>query len=393
MIVKDGDTSEYIGWVLLNSSLATYTIKIGSDNMVDINSLRVDSLIQEMNNNLKTLNESVVKERLSNLSAIEFSNEFQKLISYNVQIYNNKNTSIIRNDKDDSKSPRSFLNELNDIGWDKILHIDSNMMNVHFCVYDDMNRKHIFELKLSANYPQSPPTITAHLPIKITFDWIPGSSKLKDIYDTVSKNLMQFQDYFLVLDAIDNNTRVVEPSRPTYAISHRRIVIEKTCSIIIDIDWHDPFVLPEIRFLGSTNKVEELRRNYGKNLASWDNSSGALFKKNLENLLEVVLPEKISKDNNNQEISFFIECGICYSSSAVDDSNSSCTTNIGRGSTTSGSTPDQVCPNPKCSRMYHYSCLVSWLQSLPTTRNSFNTMFGACPYCSDTISITIHQGR
>ena len=391
MIVQDGGTSGYIGWVLLNSSLATYTVNIGLDNMVDINTLKVDSLIQEMNDNLKTLDENIVKERLSNLNAIEFANEFQKLISYNAQIYNNKKTSIITNIKNDSISPRSFFNELNDIGWDKILHIDSNMMNVQFCICDNMNRKHTFEIKLSSNYPQSPPSITAHLPIKITFDWIPGISKLKDIYDTVSKNLMQFQDYFTVLDVIDNSTRVVEPSRPTYAISHRRIVIEKTCSIIVDIDWHNPFVLPEIRFLGSTHQLEELRRNYGKNLASWDNSNGSLFKKNLENLLEVVLPENVTNDVDNDEISFFIECGICYSASAVDDINSSSTTTT-TTTTTTGSTPDQVCPNPKCSRMYHYSCLVSWLQSVPTTRNSFNTMFGACPYCNETINVTI-QGR
>ena len=49
--------------------------------------------------------------------------------------------------------------------------------------------------------------------------------------------------------------------------------------------------------------------------------------------------------------------------------------------------PDQLCANPKCSRVFHSSCLVDWLQSLPSSRTSFGTLFGCCPYCNDPISV------
>ena len=47
------------------------------------------------------------------------------------------------------------------------------------------------------------------------------------------------------------------------------------------------------------------------------------------------------------------------------------------------------CPNPKCARPYHGRCLREWLLSVSTSRQSFRTIFGDCPYCSQPITVTV----
>ena len=54
--------------------------------------------------------------------------------------------------------------------------------------------------------------------------------------------------------------------------------------------------------------------------------------------------------------------------------------------------PDKSCPNEKCSRVFHYSCLLDMLRSNPTTKQSFNTLYGCCPYCQTPISLNLGEG-
>lgn len=50
-------------------------------------------------------------------------------------------------------------------------------------------------------------------------------------------------------------------------------------------------------------------------------------------------------------------------------------------------TPDQICDNSRCGKSFHHACLLEWLRSTPSTRKSFRTYFGTCPYCSSPISL------
>jgi len=65
------------------------------------------------------------------------------------------------------------------------------------------------------------------------------------------------------------------------------------------------------------------------------------------------------------------ECGICYQYRFQN------------------SIPDKVCDNVKCGKSYHRFCLFEWLKALPTSRQSFNTIFGQCTYCSENISVRL----
>jgi E3 ubiquitin-protein ligase FANCL len=49
--------------------------------------------------------------------------------------------------------------------------------------------------------------------------------------------------------------------------------------------------------------------------------------------------------------------------------------------------PEHNCDNVGCGRPFHSACLREWLQATSTTRQSFDTLFGACPYCSAPITV------
>ena len=42
--------------------------------------------------------------------------------------------------------------------------------------------------------------------------------------------------------------------------------------------------------------------------------------------------------------------------------------------------------------MFHYSCLLEMLRSNPTTKQSFYTLYGNCPYCQSAITIRLDEG-
>lgn len=88
---------------------------------------------------------------------------------------------------------------------------------------------------------------------------------------------------------------------------------------------------------------------------------------NLETILEISFPRRQSIDIETNE------CGICY--------NYDITTETG------AEVPIIKCLNVSCGKIYHQSCIVEWMQASPTTKSSFDVLFGACPYCQDIISV------
>ena len=139
-------------------------------------------------------------------------------------------------------------------------------------------------------------------------------------------------------------------------------------------------------------------RNAG-GIQRWNGS--LLPRLNLESILETQFP---SPSTTRRE-EFATECGICYayrlnSSDGKGETQSQGgsgaePTSDGQGAAKrrrqeslgdTSNVPDTACSNPKCSRPFHRTCLFEWLRSDPTSRISFDTVFGTCPYCSSPIS-------
>ena len=111
-------------------------------------------------------------------------------------------------------------------------------------------------------------------------------------------------------------------------------------------------------------------------------------RKNIQHILGITLPSP----KTSQRSDFASECGICYSyrlhvakEKTLNDEEEKNSEGSERQSCL---TPNIACENKKCGRPFHSKCLVEWLQSIPTVRRSFGTLFGSCPYCSTAIAVS-----
>ena len=108
---------------------------------------------------------------------------------------------------------------------------------------------------------------------------------------------------------------------------------------------------------------DEIRERFEANLSSW--RVDLSLKENLENALGLALPKP--DDDDLKESDF--ECGICYMERFGSE------------------LPEVVCD--RCSKRFHRSCLVDWLRTRRDAEQSFQVVFGACPYCNEQIQCTV----
>ncbi|CAM9824218.1 unnamed protein product [Ectocarpus sp. 12 AP-2014] len=313
-----------------------------------------------------------------------------------------------------------LVSEIDAVGWSHLVSMDSLLTSVQLRERDAAGREHVFAVSLPSNYPHSPPICSVDLPTHLNLRWSPGQSSLATVLEQFREALTPFHELWNVLDDLDEHTWVLEPEKPSRSTTHRRVAVARHCSVMLKIDPRAPGDVPEVRFLGSQAVIGPLREAYERNLFRWNHS--LLVRANLEAALELTLPSPAT----TAKADYSADCGICYAyrlqqddaagdggkerdyttagaaaaaaagaagggstrgRGGVDDSG-------GRGAAAedAGAIPDRVCDNAKCRRPYHPKCLFVWLQGLPTSRVSFDTIFGQCPYCSDPISVKFAQG-
>jgi E3 ubiquitin-protein ligase FANCL len=134
------------------------------------------------------------------------------------------------------------------------------------------------------------------------------------------------------------------------------------CSLQVTVDANRPRATPVCSFMGADSITGPLREQFNKNLHKWN--SKMTLRENLESLLGIKFPSP----KTSQKEEFSVECGICYSY-RLDNA-----------------LPDRVCDNQKCGKPFHRTCLFEWLRAIPSSRQSFDTIFGECPYCSSPIT-------
>jgi E3 ubiquitin-protein ligase FANCL len=274
--------------------------------------------------------------------------------------------------------PASFyeglLQDLADVGWANVDDMDDSMRNIILCCTDAADRVHAVSVALPLDYPTSPPQVTAALPERFGITWTRGSTSLSGVLSQFRAALEKYQDVFDTLDDLDANCLILEPEKPLRSDAYRRLALGKHSSLRIELDVRKPTrVVPECRFLGSEAAVGPLRIRLNENMRSWDMSGAVTPRSNLETVLSLTLPPPRDATRQASAEDMGLECGICYTY-RLDDS-----------------VPEVACDRAECARPYHRPCLTEWLQALPDTRQSFETLFGACPYCEHPISVSAAQ--
>ncbi|ETE72297.1 E3 ubiquitin-protein ligase FANCL, partial [Ophiophagus hannah] len=220
----------------------------------------------------------------------------------------------------------------------RVLFIDPAFSTIRLKAEDSSGRDHQITLKLNSKYPREQPDCLIDLPIQFSFSWTPQSSLLS-IHSQFLVALESLKEFWDVLDEIDEKTWVLEPEKPTRSSTRRRIAIV----------------------------VNPLKIKLNGNIHMWNPENSLL--KNLREILEVDFPSREALEKSD----FSMDCGICYAY-RLD-----------------GAIPDQVCDDSHCGQSFHQVCLyeqitpcfiLQWLRGLPSSRQSFNVIFGECPYCS-----------
>ncbi|KAI3362893.1 hypothetical protein L3Q82_001669 [Scortum barcoo] len=227
-----------------------------------------------------------------------------------------------------------LFSEMETLGWVKLLSIDAEFQTLRLKAEDSSGRQHILTVKLKPKHPAEAPECSADLPVPLAITWTPQSTldQLHSQFLLVLDSLTEFWD---VLDEIDSKTWILEPEKPSRADTMRRIAIGNNVSIKVEVDPKHPKMLPECCLLGAEH--EALPKSF---------------------VAKVFVATGLSD-----------ECGICYSYRLE------------------AAIPDQVCNDPRCGQPFHQACLYEWLRALPSSRQSFNIVFGECPYCSKPITV------
>ncbi|XP_021341917.1 E3 ubiquitin-protein ligase FANCL-like [Mizuhopecten yessoensis] len=261
-----------------------------------------------------------------------------------------------------------LLGEVEKLGWDRLVSIDSKFQTLELQCKDKKGRQHILKVTLSPQHPRLAPKCVVDLPGQFQVQW-KSTSSLEWLYQQFELAVDMYQDFIDVMEELDKNTWILEPEKPVYSATYRRIAVSTNASLQISVDHRHPRMLPECRFLGADNAVVPLRESLNSNLHLWDEQKGLL--ENLQSLLGTELPSPAT--SNKEE--FSVECGICYSYRLDTE------------------LPNEACSDARCGQPFHQTCLYEWLRALPSSRQSFNTIFGDCPYCSKPIKVKMPVKR
>ena len=307
-----------------------------------------------------------------------------------LQLLENALTQVLDEDRSSTFQPPAFfsrlLQDLQEVGWEHVgeLHPDLNQVTLE--IPDCAGRAHEIIVKIPPNFPSQAPTCRHELPVPSSFipRWSPASSSLHTLYQQFADLLEQFQGFWAVMDDLDANCVVLEPARPRRNDRRRRIMLQRYCSLVVEIDPASPTAIPHCRFLGSESLVSTYRDRLNLGIRAWDASVSVV--ENLGNVLQMDWKTLREGEGRNcggggggsgvdGDEAGDLECGICYNYRIDGDR-----------------VPDFVCENQLCSKQYHRSCLVEWLKTLPGTRQNFNTYFWECPYCSQALSVNLGDG-
>lgn len=245
--------------------------------------------------------------------------------------------------------------------WQSLVWLHPSLAELKLSFSDTGGRRHELDVRLPPAYPSVPPLCHSPMPSQPQLQWGP-SSTLAAVVQQYREATAQFETLWEQLEDLDNHCWVLEPASPTFDSTLRRLALGNHCSVQLELLPEAPKRLPECRLLGSDKAVAPYRAKFHANYRLWD--EGRSVRENLEALLETTFPPPVAATQEE----WSLECAICYAYRLEE------------------ATPDRVCENEKCGRSFHSSCLYEWLRTAATNQ-SFDTVFGECPYCTEAISV------
>jgi len=288
-----------------------------------------------------------------------------------------KSTIDYKQDKYDYDVTKVVMQQLKELGLDKVSNISSDFREIQLTAFDSQGRAHLINLQIPENFPTCPPITKLSIPAEtFGFNWA-ASSTISKIYEQFCEQLETYQEYWNDVSEIKANLCILEPMNPGYSTTSFTIDLGAGCSMLLQLNplfqpGENPSCdlnIPQVTFMGPDHTVAALReRFYGGLKEVWSPTLSTYD--NLVNILksdDFTLKTKFDHDSEGSEKGNLPDmklfCGIC------------CTYTL------EGKNPDQICKSASCGQSYHYNCLATWFNSLATTTSDFDTIYGSCPTC------------
>ena len=389
----------FIGWVEFKNGYHSFSVSVVTEigsryGLVDLSSLVVDDELGAFLHPIA--NKAWFKDKLESFKSV-------KALASGIQNFVNQigteTPRQVLSSSSESALLQLLMRHLDDVGWNRVLKVNEDFSVLQMRSVDQGGREHHFDILINPGYPLISPTVQATLPNQIKLPWTPNSD-LRSIVSVVDSEIKKHQDLFQELSEIDTLTWVLEPVQPNFSTSTRRLALERSCSIVLDVNIDNPREICPMNFFGPPVRVNHFRASLNKNAHLWSNRRS--LKCNIEALLESPLPTRTMENGASNYLSE--ECGICYAYAIPSDKADQPILSRGAEFPSSNnqpsnssktkhaiSVPDQACANTRCCKIYHFSCLVDWLQALPSSKTSFGTLFGSCPYCQEALSVRIQR--
>eukprot|EP01095_Lingulamoeba_sp_RSL-Kostka_P012518 TRINITY_DN4984_c1_g1_i2.p1 TRINITY_DN4984_c1_g1~~TRINITY_DN4984_c1_g1_i2.p1 ORF type:complete len:378 (-),score=52.25 TRINITY_DN4984_c1_g1_i2:8-1141(-) len=367
LVPENDELDTFSGFIEIEQYSIPFRIEIEKGNLQN-SKIQSSSELVELLDGIGGID--LLYSRLKNSNSLSnFFLELKDLIERAIKYQKSNTNALLKTPVSSYKLSTRLISDLDGL-WDNIEWVHPSLTSIHISFHDGNNRKHVVEINLPDNYPIEPPLCNVAFPRVVEFNWDPNIDTLSTVINQIQEQSDRYQDLWEQLEDFDENCCVLEPEHPTYSSCFRRIAIDKHSSLQIEIDPIDPCQsVPECRFLGADRTILPLKTKYRKNFKLWKKNH--CIRENLETILEISFISKKDKDTSNFNWQQEMCCAICYSYRMNND------------------VPDRICDNVNCSKGFHTFCLSEWLKTLPNCQQSYDTIFGDCPYCSYQISVKI----
>lgn len=358
LVPQDKDGLSYHGFITINEQTFRLSITQTKHKSLKDSSINCSWRLW----NILRGYEDVIKQRLLQSEDLaSFLVEFKTLVEKLVKCKQDESPTL-------SLNIYSLLTtELEHIGWNKLVYVNESFNVIKLKTRDLKNREHGVTVHIPDDYPDVIPKCSVNIPEPFHFKGqnVSEGGMLESLYLEFCELVRCYEEFWDVMDEIDQNCWVLEPEHATKADVSRRVALGNNTSLHVKINPQYPKMMPECHLMGADSVVMNLRENMNKNLQEWDPKKPIL--ENLERLLE----KKFPSPQTTKKEDFSLECGICYAY-RLDNA-----------------IPESACDDPRCGQPFHTSCLYEWLRTLPSCRQSFNIIFGECPYCNKPITVKV----
>jgi E3 ubiquitin-protein ligase FANCL len=213
-------------------------------------------------------------------------------------------------------NPKDLIIGLQRVGWENVIEVADDLKYCVLQCIDIRNRKH--QIRIEPVTADGVPVIMFDLPCKNDiFQEVISPLQQRQIllemlfhklYEKFVSLVNSFQDLWDALEDIDRHCWVIEPEKPSRSCSFRRIVLEKNCTMQIDLNPENCLTEPcSCTFYGSNSVTEALQLKFmERSRSEWNTDRSP--RENIEAILMLALPSKQLQKTED----FGLECGICY---------------------------------------------------------------------------------